>query len=275
MISKNEIDSKITSLEENIELKFDIVRINPNGDVIIAGKTSPNIKVHIFDGNDELASVLSDLNGEWVWMSPKPVKKGIKRFNLKSFKDGKEFTSFQNVILLKENNSNSIPRIIKFTKNSGTEILNNNEEVLGLSLDLVEFHSDKKIKLSGRTIPNTKVDIIISDSVKTNSVSDKLGHWSLELNNLGFSDYKIELTTNIENQLIKLKTHIFQNKIQPEIFLERKIVVQNGNSLWRIARKTLGGGMFYSEIYKNNLKIIKNPNLIYPGQVFNIPKIQN
>ena len=275
LMSKNEIDSDITVLEENIELKFDIVRINPSGDVIIAGKTSPKIKVHIFDGNEELASVLSDLNGEWVWMSSKPVKEGIKRFNLKSFKNGKEFTSFQNVILLKENNSKSIPKIIKFTENSGSEILNNNEEVFGLSLDLVEFHSDKKIKLSGRTIPNTKVDIIISDSVKTNSVSDKLGNWSLELSNLRFSDYKIELTTNIENQSIKLKTHIFQNKIQPEIFVERKIVVQNGNSLWRIARKTLGGGIFYSEIYKNNLKIIKNPNLIYPGQVFNLPKIQN
>ena len=42
------------------------------------------------------------------------------------------------------------------------------------------------------------------------------------------------------------------------------------NSLWRIARKTLGGGIFYTEIYKNNLAKIKNPNLIYPGQVFNI-----
>ena len=134
LMSKNEIDSDITVLEENIELKFDIVRINPSGDVIIAGKTSPKIKVHIFDGNEELASVLSDLNGEWVWMSSKPVKEGIKRFNLKSFKNGKEFTSFQNVILLKENNSKSIPKIIKFTENSGSEILNNNEEVLGFLL---------------------------------------------------------------------------------------------------------------------------------------------
>mgnify|MGYP001426780534 FL=1 len=55
---------------------------------------------------------------------------------------------------------------------------------------------------------------------------------------------------------------------------ERNIVVEPGNSLWRIARKTLGGGIFYSEIYRNNLKRIKNPDLIYPGQVFNIPNIK-
>ena len=54
-------------------------------------------------------------------------------------------------------------------------------------------------------------------------------------------------------------------------FYDDRIIVQKGNSLWRIARKTLGGGVFYTEIYKNNLRKIKNPNLIYPGQVFNIP----
>ena len=39
--------------------------------------------------------------------------------------------------------------------------------------------------------------------------------------------------------------------------------------------KTLGGGIYYTEIYKNNLAKIKNPNLIYPGQVFNIPTKRN
>ena len=50
--------------------------------------------------------------------------------------------------------------------------------------------------------------------------------------------------------------------------------MQNGNSLWRIARKTLGGGIFYSEIFKNNVDKITNPNLIFPGQVFNIPNLK-
>ena len=31
-------------------------------------------------------------------------------------------------------------------------------------------------------------------------------------------------------------------------FYDDRIIVQKGNSLWRIARKTLGGGIFYTEI---------------------------
>ncbi len=49
------------------------------------------------------------------------------------------------------------------------------------------------------------------------------------------------------------------------------VVVQPGNSLWRLARRTYGAGLSYSVIYKANKKQIKDPNLIYPGQVFSLP----
>ena len=56
--------------------------------------------------------------------------------------------------------------------------------------------------------------------------------------------------------------------------MKKKLLLKNGNSLWRIARKTLGGGILYAEIYKNNKKIIDDPDLIFPGQVFKIPNLK-
>jgi len=49
-------------------------------------------------------------------------------------------------------------------------------------------------------------------------------------------------------------------------------VVQRGNSLWRIARRAYGAGMRYVVIYSANPDRIRNPDKIYPGQVFKIPK---
>jgi len=49
-------------------------------------------------------------------------------------------------------------------------------------------------------------------------------------------------------------------------------VVSRGDSLWRISRVTYGNGMRYAVIYEANQHQIRNPNRIYPGQIFVLPK---
>ena len=48
-------------------------------------------------------------------------------------------------------------------------------------------------------------------------------------------------------------------------------VVQSGDTLWAIAKKYYGNGSQYTKIFNANKDKIKNPNLIYPGQVLTIP----
>ena len=266
--------NEFTQDKDNIELTFDIVRLNKKGDVVIAGKTIPNIKVDILDGNETLASVFSDSNGDWVWISENPLPEGIKRFNLKHFDGEDEFFSQQNIIILREKNKYLSSKILKFSKSSSLEIINNNQKILGLSLDIAEYLDEESLMLTGRTKPNTKVKLFFSDNFVKDSKSDNNGVWKMELKNFKFTDNNLTITSEIEGQKIKLKTKIFDKKIDSNFIFEKEVIVKNGNSLWRIARKTLGGGVYYSEIYKNNMKEIKNPDLIFPGQVFNIPHLR-
>jgi len=48
-------------------------------------------------------------------------------------------------------------------------------------------------------------------------------------------------------------------------------VVSRGDSLWRISRVTYGAGTRYAVVYKANRDQIRNPNRIYPGQIFVLP----
>ena len=48
--------------------------------------------------------------------------------------------------------------------------------------------------------------------------------------------------------------------------------VQPGNSLWVIARKAYGNGTQYTVIFGANKEHIRDPNLIYPGQIITVPK---
>nr|WP_246152134.1 LysM peptidoglycan-binding domain-containing protein [Roseospira navarrensis] len=52
---------------------------------------------------------------------------------------------------------------------------------------------------------------------------------------------------------------------------EALLVVQPGNNLWRVARAVYGRGIEYTVIYQANADQIRDPDLIYPGQVFVVP----
>ena len=47
--------------------------------------------------------------------------------------------------------------------------------------------------------------------------------------------------------------------------------VKRGDCLWNIAKRFYGNGAKYTTIYNANRSKIRNPNLIYPGQVLWIP----
>ena len=100
--------------DEAVILKFDLVRLDPKGDVIIAGKTKPNIEVDIYDGNQKLSSVISDSHGDWVWMSKKGIENGLKRFHLKHIdSDGNVIHSDENIIVFFEKDIVQNQKVVK------------------------------------------------------------------------------------------------------------------------------------------------------------------
>ena len=62
-----------------------------------------------------------------------------------------------------------------------------------------------------------------------------------------------------------------QQLVNPAVEQGKTYTVQKGDTLWKIAKQFYGNGSQYSKIVSANSDKIKNPNLIYPGQVFSIP----
>ncbi len=54
-----------------------------------------------------------------------------------------------------------------------------------------------------------------------------------------------------------------------------RIVIQPGNNLWTLSRELYGYGKNYTVIYEANKDQIRNPRLIYPGQIFTAPVAVN
>ena len=49
------------------------------------------------------------------------------------------------------------------------------------------------------------------------------------------------------------------------------VTVQPGHNLWTLAREHYGSGVLYTQIFTANSDLIRDPDLIYPGQIFAMP----
>ena len=49
------------------------------------------------------------------------------------------------------------------------------------------------------------------------------------------------------------------------------MTVQPGNTLWAISKERYGEGIEYVKVFDANRDRIRNPDLIYPGQIFDLP----
>ena len=101
-----------------------------------------------------------------------------------------------------------------------------------------------------------------------------LGGWSSELTGIAAGIYKLRIDeVNSAGEVQSRIATPFKKESKDFLLnmVSGSITVQTGNSLWRIARRIFGKGIRYIEIYEKNNNLIKDPNLIYPGQVFSIP----
>src|SRR5665213_4337489 len=68
---------------------FDIVRVEPTGDAVLAGQAEPKAKVEVLDGNAPIASTSSDDTGAWALTLDKPLAPGSHDLGLRSTAEDK------------------------------------------------------------------------------------------------------------------------------------------------------------------------------------------
>jgi len=61
---------------------FDIVRINPRGDAVIAGRAAPGMELGIRDGDREIGRARADAKGNWVFLSATPLPPGARELSV-------------------------------------------------------------------------------------------------------------------------------------------------------------------------------------------------
>jgi nucleoid-associated protein YgaU len=293
---------------------FDVARIEPSGEAVIAGRAAPGATVELLRDGEVHDRAVADASGQFVIVPPK-LPSGTYDLTLRTKQaDGKQVTSSQRVTAVLEPKSNERPVVALVTPNKPTVVLSQpgaaKPAAGALVVETVEIEPGGKFHVSGQARPGAALRLYLNDSFITSVTAGSDGRFAVTINEgVAAGNYRVrvdeasntgtvraraevpfnapETTASVSAQTKRADSASQQPQLaaagtavlpssspSPSAVVVPKITtttVARGDSLWRLSQNSYGAGTRYAVIYKANKEQIRNPNLIYPGQVFVLP----
>jgi len=293
---------------------FDVARIEPTGEAVIAGRAAPGATVELLRDGEVHDRAVADKSGQFVMVPPK-LPPGTYDLTLRSKQaDGTVATSKQRVTAALEPRSTERPVVALVTPNKPTVVLSQPgapKPAGAVVVEAVEIEPGGKFHVSGQARPGAALRLYLNDSFVTSVTAGADGRFAVTINEgVAPGNYRVRLdeasssgtvraraevpftapetTASVSAQATASKrpdtsapqlaaagaTVLPDSGSPPSTVVVPKIAtttVSRGDSLWRLSQVTYGAGMRYAVIYKANRGQIRNPNRIYPGQIFVLP----
>ena len=150
-------------------------------------------------------------------------------------------------------------------------------------LDTISYDDEGALTLAGRGVPSGLVRLYLNNAVIGETTTDALGAWSYDASAIEPGVYTLrvdQLNADASEVLARMETPFkreARSKLQEQLSAAESparinvVTVQPGNTLWGISRERYGQGILYVQVFEANRDKIRDPDLIYPGQIFNLP----
>lgn len=280
--------------------QFDVVRVEPTGSTVVAGRAEPNAPVVLLNNGEKIAEAKADANGQFVILPP-DLKPGAQLLTLSAGLPGRVIDSEQSVAASVPAKANEPVVAALAEPGRPTRVLTDSAKAgtvaaQGAAIKTADAGDDGAFMASGTAAPGASVRLYLNDSYVAPAVADAKGAWSLRVEK-GMSpghyeiradvvepggdkvvaraqapfDYAVDKTSASSKSSLALATETPGATVVAAIHSVR---VERGDSLWRISRRVLGRGVRYTQIYEANAAQIRDPNRIWPGQVFVAPRVE-
>ena len=252
---------------------FDLVRVDEDGSAIIAGSAKPNSEVRLLVDGKELETAEADASGAFAILTTIPSGEKPLELQLEDVNDSNIKSADTVLIIPNKEAEGSGPKII-IAESDGKIIVQEQNDIAPkiqpLSLDTINYAASGDVILAGRASSEQIVRVYVDNKpVVLGEVTD--GKWNFEIPNIEEGIYTLRVDAiNNEGKVVDRVESPFQRVIRE--MEDGQATIQPGFTLWKLAELKYGFGMRYVQIFEANRDSIKDPDLIYPGQVFQIPE---
>jgi hypothetical protein len=284
---------------------FDVARISADGRAVIAGRAAPNARVVLLDGGKEIARGEADERGEWViLLQDPPLASGQHELRAVHHIEGRAPVTSEQVVVAvvpaplpasataaKGSATSSAPAtpeirreetMVLLVPPSGAATLMQSPSPAGvprsadLQVSTMDYDQNGQTTITGQATPGATVRAYLDDKVVAESKAGPDGRWKMapaEPVGPGQHTLRLDRLARDGKPISRLELPFARLAVAAVAGDNtRRLHVVRGDNLWNIARAHYGEGWRHIMIFEANKDQIRNPALIYPGQVFSLPK---
>ncbi|WP_425078488.1 LysM peptidoglycan-binding domain-containing protein [Ruegeria denitrificans] len=157
-----------------------------------------------------------------------------------------------------------------------------------IALDTIGYSETGNVQLTGRVQDGAAVRLYLNNRLIADLDPQEDGSWRSDLEGIdpGVYTLRVDAVNTDGTVLSRVETPFKREPVevldaavaasqanaQGEAPAIRSVTVQRGDTLWAISRDRFGDGILYVRLFEANRDLIRDPDLIYPGQVFTIPE---
>lgn len=178
------------------------------------------------------------------------------------------------------------PTVLEADSDGVRVVRDGSEDAGNVALDAITYDPNGEVQLAGRATGDGAVQVYINNEPVTTSEVTKGGDWQIALPEIETGVYTLRIDeVDTSGAVVSRLETPFKREEPAEVaavLAEETAVdgfevavrtVQPGSTLWAIAEENLGAGILYVKVFEANSDLIRDPDLIYPGQIFRIPEI--
>lgn len=250
---------------------FDIVRVDPQGNTVLAGRALPGATVTVKDGDTVLGTAKADAQGAFVLIPANPLPPGSHAITLsETLPDGKTLDGAQSASISLPGNGGQ-PLAVVSGPNGSAVVTGQGPKPGELGMSAVDYDAQGHAVLSGTAPAGASVAVSLAGKALGTAKADANGQWHLQTPVPGAAgEITLNATTSAGAVLPPVSVPFAPEELT-QALAEGHVVIAPGDNLWMIARRVYGKGTLYTLIYSANASKIQNPNLIFPGQAFALP----
>lgn len=276
---------------------LDVIRVSPDGMTVIAGSAMPNSEIYLLlDGVDN-ADTNADRVGNFVLLSKLAPSDSPRLLSVEATDEtGARVAAAQTLvvapiaapIIVAEaasetetvTQSTTTPIVLQSDGEGVSLVQGGSTDGVALSIDTVSYSSAGDVQIAGRADSSSALRIYLNNALVAEVTGAKDGTWRADVSNVAAGAYDLRVDQMAADGTVIARSETrFVREAAAEIAdaagdaqnAIRVVMVERGFTLWGIAENMLGSGFDYVQIFNANRDQIRDPDLIYPGQVFTIP----